>query len=105
LELSKELTNPNILQMASNPNGLQLPVVRAIEAAGVYDACNPAAQSTPSTSGQQQSCKRGRCLYCSRSNDQKVNTVCSEYKCFICEKYRKTSITVTCANVCSDGNT
>jgi hypothetical protein len=48
-ELGKELTNPNILRRASNPNGLQLPVVRAIEPAGVYDACNPVAQSTPLT--------------------------------------------------------
>jgi hypothetical protein len=105
LELGKEQTNPNILRMASNPNGLQLPVVNAIEAAGVYDARNPAAQSTPSRSGQQQSRKRGRCLYCPRSNDQKVNTVCSECKRFICEKHRKTSTNVTCVNVCSDGNT
>jgi hypothetical protein len=50
---------PNILRRASNPNGLQLPVVRAIEVAGVYVACNTAAQSTPSTLGQQQSHKRG----------------------------------------------
>jgi hypothetical protein len=60
---------PKILQRASNPNGLQLPVVRAIEAAGVYVACNTAAQSTPSTSGQQQSYKRGRCSYCPRSTE------------------------------------
>jgi hypothetical protein len=40
LELDKELTNPNILQRASNPNGLQLPAVRANEAAGVYVACS-----------------------------------------------------------------
>jgi hypothetical protein len=105
LELDKELTNPNILRSASNPNGLQLPVVRAIEAAGVYVARNTAAQSTPSTSGQQQSRKRGRCSYCSNSNDRKVNTVCSECRSFICEKHRKTSTTVTCANICSDGNT
>jgi len=46
LELGKELTNPNILRRASNPNGLQLPVVRAVEAAGVYVARNIAAEST-----------------------------------------------------------
>jgi hypothetical protein len=34
-ELGKELTNPNILRRASNPNGLQFLVVRAIEVAGV----------------------------------------------------------------------
>jgi len=105
LELGKELTNPNIPRRASNPNGLQLPVVRAIEAAGVYVALNTAAQSTPSTSGHQQSRKSGRCSYCPRSNDRKVITVCSECKRFICEKHSKTSTTVTCANDCSDGNT
>ena len=105
LELGKEITNPNILQRASNPNGLQLPVVRAIEAVGVYGARYTAAQRSPSTSGQQQSRRRGRCSYCPRSNDWKVNTVCSECKRFICEKTRKTSTTVTCANDCSDGNT
>jgi hypothetical protein len=51
LELGKEMPNPNILRRVSNPNGLQLPVVRAIEAAGMYVARNTAAQSTPSTSG------------------------------------------------------
>ena len=105
LELGKELTNPNILRRASNPNGLQLPVVRATEAAGVYVVPNTAAQSTTSTSGHQQSRKRGRCSYCPRSNDRKVITVCSECKRFICEKHSKTSTTVTCANDCSDGNT
>jgi hypothetical protein len=60
---------PNIVRRASNPNGLQLPVVRAIEAAGVYVACNIAAQSTPSTWGQQQSHKRGRFTYCPRSTE------------------------------------
>jgi hypothetical protein len=105
LEFGKELTNPNILRRASNPNGFPFPVVRATEVAGVYVARNTAAQSTPSTSGQQQSRKRGRCSYCPKSNNQKVNTVCSECKSFICEKHRKTSTTVTYANVCSNGNT
>jgi hypothetical protein len=44
LELGKELTNP-ILRRAYNPNGLQFPVVRAIQAAGVCNARNPAAQA------------------------------------------------------------
>jgi hypothetical protein len=69
MELGKELTNPNILRRVTNPNGLQLPVVRAIEAVGVYVARNTAAQSIPSTSGQQQSYKRGRCSYCPRSTE------------------------------------
>jgi len=53
LELGKELTNPNILRRASNPNCLQLPVFRAIEAAGVYVARNTAAQSNIGAAAEQ----------------------------------------------------
>jgi len=53
LELGKELTNPNILRRASDPNDLQHPVFRAIEAAGVYVARNTAAQSNIGAAAEQ----------------------------------------------------
>lgn len=57
-ELGKELTK--ILRKASYPNGLNLPVVRATEGAGVIVARKTAAQITPATSRQQRSGNRGR---------------------------------------------
>lgn len=101
LEIGEELTLPNIHRRANNPNGLHLPVVRAIEAVGVNVTGNATAKCASSTSQQHQIRKRGRCAYCPRNIDRKVNIVCSKCKCFVCETHRKTCTTVTCAKGCS----
>ncbi|KAG8238843.1 hypothetical protein J437_LFUL018606 [Ladona fulva] len=84
--LGKELTQPNILRRARNTIGLQLPVLRAIGATGAFVVGKTAEKSIPTTSGQQQSRKRGRCYYCPRKNDWKVNSICCECIRFVCEK-------------------
>ncbi|KAG8233499.1 hypothetical protein J437_LFUL011660 [Ladona fulva] len=83
LDLGKELTQPNILRRAKNPIGLQLPVLRAIEATGVFVVGNTAEKSIPTTSGQQQSRKRRRFYNCPRKNDRKVNSICCECERFV----------------------
>lgn len=100
LELGRELMMPNIVRRASNPVGLQLPIIRAIESVGTSVNRTITSGSTQSTSEERINRKRGRCYYCQRNNDRKVNTTCSHCKRFVCEKHRKTITTTTCAEDC-----
>ena len=102
MELGEKLTKSNILGRACNPYGFQIHIIRAIESMGVFVVRNTEASDISSTSGPNQSRKRGRFSYCPRSNDRKVNIIYSKCKHFVCEEHRVTNTTVTCAKTCQD---
>ena len=99
MELGKELTKPNILRRACNPIGFTLRVRRAIERMGFSVASNPECSSS-STRRSNEKRKRGRCFRCSRKDDRKVTTFCSNCKRFICKQHRVTITTVACVRNC-----
>ena len=90
MELGKELTKPNIMRRACNPIGFKLHVRRAIESMGFSVASNPECSSS-STRWSNEKRKRRRCFRCSKKDDRKVTTFCSNCNCFICEQHRVTS--------------
>ena len=102
MALGKELTKPNIVRRASNPNGFQIHILRAIESMGVSIVRNCEDSNTSSEARPEKRRKRGRCFQCSRSNDRKYSILCSKCNRFVCKQHRVTNTIVTCTRYCDD---
>ena len=102
MALGKELTKPNIVRRASNPNGFQIHILRAIESMGVSIVRNCEDSNTSSEARPEKRRKRGRCFQCPRSNDRKYSILCSKCNRFVCKQHRVTNTIVTCTRYCDD---